>query len=487
MTTLGYTRDYVQEDYPDSMSFVPHSVRTEHTARAITAQRIVTSVRPLGGSSISAGGNLIFQLPYGEGAGFMKAGSAYIRAELLVQGSSTGTYGFAGSMGDASTLINQLNVTLGGASVENILYVNKFTSNVLNPWMTSASYLNNLALTSGLTAGQPNLKAITYTESQGANASVNKLPNTNFTNAVAQSSSTSPEAGNAYPKILIPLHFSGLLNGGDSIQSVPLSLLNSPLSLQFLMSSVNDALWTSSAFTPTNWTLNNIELIYEKLNPEPSYIHELKAQMASKLYVIPLTTVQSVTFQGGSNVSYNASINSSALKGAAFGYLPVSAQATSTTTSKAFQAPTGAYAGLDSTDGVFNRILLLDSEPADLFPDRCKDAVTKIAENYRMVSGQCFSDPDLSCNITQVGDTRYGVSNSFGTYYGSNTVTMFNTQPYTPEVGVVMNGKPVNIANFIAQFLNSGIGYSSNDAWYGYFFIQELLTIAGDGSATIVK
>ena len=488
MTTLGYTKQYVQEDYQDSMSFVPHSVRTEHTARAITAQRITTSIRPLGGSSISQGGNLIFQLPYGEQAGFMKAGSAYIRADLTVQGaSSTGTWGFAGSMGDASTLINQANITLGGAQVENILYVNKLTSNVINPWMTSASYLNNLSLTSGLCGGQYNQKSITYDASQTNTAQVNNMPYKNFVNTVATSQTTAV-AGNDNPKLLIPLHFLGLFNGGDSIQSIPLCLLNSPLQAQFLMSSVYDALWSSPTFTPSGWTLNNIELIYEKINPEPSYIHELKQQMASKLYVIPLTTVQSITFQGGSNTSYNASLNSSAVKGASFGYLPVANQASSASTSKAFSAPTGAYSALDTNGGVFNRILLLDGEPCDLFPDVCIDAPTKIAENYRMVSGQVFSDPEVSVNIINVGDTRYG-DNSFGTYYGSNTVSMFNLQPYTPEVGVVMNGKPVNIANFIARWLQpvSTVAYSSNDAWYGYFFIQELLCISGDGSATIVK
>lgn len=488
MTTLGYTREYVQEDYPDAMSFVPHSVRTEHTARAITAQRIVTSVRPLGGSSVSAGGNLIFQLPYGEGAGFMKAGSAYIRADLVVSGaSSTGTFGFPGSMGAADTLINQLNINIGGAQVENVLYLNKLSSNVINPWMTSASYINNLSLTSGLCGGQTNLKSLTWDAAQTSTAQLNNLPYKNFTNTVATSSTTAV-VGNDNPKLLIPLHTSGLLNGGDSLQAVPICLLNAPMQIQCLMSSVNDGIWSSPTFTPTNWTLNNIELIYEKINPEPSYIQELKHQMASKLYVIPLTTVQSVTFQGGSNTSYNASLNSSAVKGAAFGYLPVAAQASSASNSKAFCAPTGANAALDTNGGVFNRILLLDSEPQDLFPDRCLDAPTKIAENFRCVSGQVFSDPDLNCNISSVGSSSYG-DNSFGTYYGSNTVSMFNLQPYTPEVGVVMNGRPTNIANFIAQWLQpqATVKYDSSDSWYGFFFVQELLCIAGDGSATIVK
>jgi hypothetical protein len=247
------------------------------------------------------------------------------------------------------------------------------------------------------------------------------------------------------------------------------------------MSSINDALWTSEP-TATNYTLNNIELVFEQIIPPVDFIESMKHQMASHIYSIPITTVMSAVTQGGATVSYNQSLNTSCLKGYCAGYLPVQNQNTSVATSKAFAAPTGAVGNQDVSNPFFNRILLLDSEQVDFFPDRCQDSVTKVAENMRMVAGSVLGDPDYTLPFQSIG-----AWNAWNTYLGSYFSTFFNVQPFSPEASICFNGKPVNIANFIANIGSSQVSASNSDSVYLYAWVQELICIAGDGSVTVVK
>jgi hypothetical protein len=469
-STYAPLRQVIVEEGTDAMNFVPHSIRSEHVSRAISANRKVTTIRPLGGSSIQAGGQLIFAYPFGTSAGYIKPSSCYLRFDLSVSGmSSTGTWGFAGAMGNSTSLINQFNCSMGGVTVENILYVNKLVSNIINPYMTSASYGNALSLLTGLSGGgEANIKAVSWTGSQASTANYNILPFQQFT------------AG-ANPKLLMPFNFSGLLSGGDSISAIPLFALNSPLTLQLLMSSVNDAFWASEP-TITNYTMNNIELVFEQINPPIDFIESMKSQMASNIYTIPITTVMSAVTQGGATVSYNQSLNTSCLKGYCAGYLPSHNQNTSVANSKQFSSPTGAMSNQDVTNPFFNRILLLDSEQTDFFPDRCQDSVTKVAENMRMVAGSVLGDPDYTLPFQSIGQW-----NAYNTYLGSYFSTFFNIAPFSNESSLCFNGKPVNIANFIANVGSSQTATSNSDSVYLYAWVQQLIAIAGDGSVTIVK
>jgi hypothetical protein len=380
---------------------------------------------------------------------------------------STGTFGFAGSMGDSTSLVNQYNLLVGGTSAENILYVNKLTSNIITPYMSSAQYGNALSLLSGLAGGGVNTLSKTWSASQtGTNYTV--LPNAMFNNE-------------DNPKLIMPFHFSAILSGGDSINAIPLFLLNSPLTIQLLMSSVNDAFWATEPLI-TNYTMNNIELVFEQVIPPMEFVESMKHQMQSHIFSIPYTTVMSAITQGGSSVSYNQSLNTSCLKGYCVGYLPVQNQNSSVTTSKAFSAPTGALANQDVSNPFFNRILLLDSDQCDFFPDRCFDSVSKVAENLRMVSGSVLGDVDYTLPFTSIGGWQ-----AWNTYLGSYFTTFFNVSPFSPEASLCFNGRPVNIANFIANIGSSQVQASNNDSVYLYAWVQQILAIAGDGSCTIVK
>jgi len=98
-STISPLKSYaVEMDQRDEINAIPRSMLPARIARPVQATKNIQNITPISGSSITSGGQTTIQLPFGAGAGYMKAGSAYLRFRYSATQASD-EHGFAGIFG----------------------------------------------------------------------------------------------------------------------------------------------------------------------------------------------------------------------------------------------------------------------------------------------------------------------------------------------------------------------------------------------------
>lgn len=455
----------VEAEQTDASNVVPRSMMPARIGRPVQATKSIKNISAVSGSTATSGQLSLIQLPYGAGAGFMKPGSAYLR--FRYQGTQTAdSHGFAGSIPTAQSLIQRLTISQNN-NIEMINEYGKLVSNVIYPFMTTSDYTNNLAITEG-SIGQN--ASISFPYSTGATAEISGQFNAQ--DARYTFAQGAPGIGSAI-EMSISLA-SGLLNNTE-LSFIPLELMSSPLTIQVDYANVNNALYALTT-APTEFTVSNVSLVYESVNPPLEYVNTLRAGLASgKVFSIPYTTVVSAQTANAPTVSYNMSINSSSVE--AFYYFANQSfnQGNSTLKSKYASCSTGATVASDFT--TMNRRLYADGNLITSMPSINSDTVF-FRELMRAVEGG-FAGTDVATTIpfSNVGlDARNPQSFKSQYYVGGFNLRNFN------EEGLCMQGTPVSVLNLQKD------DYAGADGiLYMYAFVSQILLLDASGSLSIVR
>jgi hypothetical protein len=219
--------------------------------------------------SASAAGRLEFQLP-GASLAYLKSGSAYIRMTVSASGPGVNAWTFSGPAGSCSSLINRLNLSIGGVSVERIDSYHLATQAML--LHTGGNYLERDA---------PVLEC--------------------------------PAATNAAKQVAMPVNCQ-LLNSGYHLPLWAMSQGSCVLSLD--LNTAVEALLENTSASITGFTITDCQLVYDVIEMSPEFIANMKQQMAGgKAYSIPFLSFRSVSKSDEANAIVNMALNVSSLKG----------------------------------------------------------------------------------------------------------------------------------------------------------------------------
>jgi hypothetical protein len=241
---------------------------------------------PSQSGNASQSGQIVIQIAGGANSnGYMRAGSAYLRAVCTITKTAgtnaDNTVFFANQTRSASSLINRLQISANGTQLETI--------NRYDNWHATV-------------------------QSQGCNA--NYVLNDSSITEYAEVATVLGVGTTATFNITIPL-FSGILSNAKSF---PLFL--SGLMLQFDLNS--SALAFKSAGTGATFGLTYVvsqaELVYESVNPDQSLLDGIRMSMAQsgRLFELPYSTplgLTTATTAGQVSFSYNVGLNLASLSG----------------------------------------------------------------------------------------------------------------------------------------------------------------------------
>jgi len=271
--SIGSDTRYV---LPASYDAVPQAFQSNKSAKSIPSVLQTVNVPALT-TSANASGTSIVQLPCGQSAGIML--NPYLRFDLaFVGGDNTNTIAFKGQVKAATGCINNYTTYVNSMQIDNIqnadrVYEQIFCHATSKDWTAQdASVL--------MSAG------ISRTAS-GANQSLGTQ--------------------------CIPL--LGLLG---SQQGIPLYLLNGTLQLNITWNSLARAFALGGGGTlPTDYTVSNVQLIYDRIAVEQAFVDKVKSDMMSGAkYVLGYTNMQNTTLamSSGGQPNFQYGLNVSSLR-----------------------------------------------------------------------------------------------------------------------------------------------------------------------------
>lgn len=264
---------------------IPESLMSSRVPKPVPSMNRVISIPSQSGNA-SQSGQIVIQIAGGSNSnGYMRAGSAYLRAVITVTktagGNADNTLFFANQTRSAASLINRLQISANGTQLETI--------NRYDNWHS-------------------------LVQSQGCNA--NYVENDSSITEYAESELAIGAGTSATYNICIPL-FSGILSNAKSF---PLFL--SGLMLQFDLNSA--ALSFKSAGTGATFGLSYVvsqaELVYESINPDQSLLDGIRMSMAQsgRLFELPYSTplgLTTATTAAQASFSYNVGLNLASCSG----------------------------------------------------------------------------------------------------------------------------------------------------------------------------
>ena len=463
----------VEADQRSEVNAIPRSMLPASIARPVQSVKSIKNITPISGSSITSGGQTTVQLPFGAGAGYMKAGSGYLRFRFSAT-QAADTFGFAGSIPSAQSLIQRITVAQNN-NLELINEYGKLVSNVIYPYMTSASYQNNVALMEGglganAYLSQPfssgALGSTAYTAGRTEQDCIIGDPRASF-------SSTGP-GGAQSVELSIPI-MCGLFNNKE-LSFIPLELMSSPLTLTLDWATVNNALFALTTAV-SEYACSSIQFVYESVSPPVEYTNELRAGlMQGRVWSIPYCTAISAQTQNNSSVSYNMSLNASSVDAFFYGSTQSFNANTSTLTSKVFAAATGSSIAGDFT--TVNRRLYADGNLINSVPSLNSDTML-VREMLRAVEGGFVSDVYQTPPFSTVGSN--GSVAPLGTLRGQFYCGGFNLKPFFEE-NLCMAGTPVSVLNFQKD------DYSGADGiLYMYAFVSNIAVLDASGALSVIR
>jgi len=463
----------IEMDQKDEVNAIPRSMLPARIARPVQATKSIKNITPISGSSITSGGQTTVQLPFGAGAGYMKAGSAYLRFRLSATQASD-EFGFAGSCPSASSLIQRLTVAQNN-NVELINEYGKLVSNIILPYCTSASYQNNVALMEGGLGSNAYLSQPFSSGALGTTAYVaGRTQQDCIIGDPRQTFNSTGPGGAQAVELSVPI-YSGLLNNKE-LSFIPLELMSSPLTITFDWATVNNAIFALTTAV-SEYACSAIQLVYESVSPPVEYTNELRAGlMQGRVWSIPYCSVISAQTQNNSSVSYNMSLNASSVDAFFFGATQSFNANTSTLTSKVFASATGSSIAGDFT--TVNRRLYADGNLINSVPSLNSDTML-VREMLRAVEGGFVSDVYQTPCFSTVGNN--GAVAPVGTLRGSFYAGGFNLKPFFEE-NLCMAGTPVSVLNFQKD------DYSGADGiLYMYAFTSAIAIIDASGAISVIR
>ena len=264
---------------------LPSSLISSRTPKSIPSLSRIVSVPSQSGNA-SAGGTLQFQIAGGSNSnGYLRSNSAYIRGVATVAkpagGNANNDICFANQVASASSLINRFQLSANSTQLEVINNYSQYHAIIQSQSMSSAYFTND--------------------------SSIAEYSNSSIVSGVATS---------AVFNFCIPLASAVLSN----VKSFPLFLSN--LFIQLDLNSVGLAFKVggTGATAPTNYTLSQVELVYELIQPDYSLLDAMRLSMAqnNKMFEMPMTCALGLTSSQQANVStfsYNVGLNLASVEG----------------------------------------------------------------------------------------------------------------------------------------------------------------------------
>ncbi len=446
----------------DSVNQVPRSCLPPRVGRPFMARKQIRQIQAVSGATAGPSQTSIIKIPTGNGAGFMVAGSAYLNFRFAVTQASA-TWGFAGSLGDASALINRLTLSQS-VILEQIQNYGLFSTNVVSPYATSANYSNISQVCAG-GMGSNNLLSLGYNTGLTTTA-VTTLENVNFV------------YNQGTLNFSIPLLF-GLFSGGSECNYLPLALMSQNLDIQTDWATVNQAFSAITAEV-TNYSITQLSVVYETVQLPMEYENAVRAKLlAGSLYSIPFQTCISSQVAGSSALSYNFSVNCSSVSGFCYGTI-ISANQATTLSNKNFSASASSTNATDSTT-VSRRQLYADGDSVQQFPVYNMDSML-LKESARMFAN--CNDPQYSVPFSTQGNVGAGgVAGIRGSFRSSFYLVCFNLRNFS-ESSLCLCGRPVGLLNL--QINDSGA--SSTDTVYMFAIVDYVAVLDGaSGSLSLIR
>lgn len=256
------------------------------------ARSVIRVLPTSSGANIAPSSSALFTIPTG-GYSYFKPNSFYLKGKcsVTVTGAANVSWAFAGSAngqgvatttgyGGASSLINRINVQMGGTSISYSNY-NHFRNAVM-PHCASKEYI------------ETELRQLEY-------AGVQKL-------------ATSDVADSKDVYFSIPLWIP-LFN---SNQAFPALLMSSPITMEIVTESLNSAL-SSITNAVSNYALSELALVYETVEVGAEFKNALLASKAGSVYNIACNDWMSVGPQAvNSSTRFQIGCGLSSLKGVLF-------------------------------------------------------------------------------------------------------------------------------------------------------------------------
>lgn len=429
--TVGSDAKYI---LPASQDSVPEAFRSNRMAKPIPCSVQTVNIPALSGNA-SASGTSIIQVPCGASAGIMM--NPYLRFSLQYTGGAAAAgsgFLFKGAVRSAASLINRLSTYVNSVQVDNIQNFDQvadtlFAHSTSNDWVTHDGTL---------------------------------LLGANVSHFLTTGATSSPTYTYCVPLI-------GLLG---SQQAMPLYLINgqlqvqidwNALSRQYAMIDANDAAITGSTFS-------NIQLVYDRVQPEQAFIDHVRSQMAGgQKYVYGYTNYQNTTIATVAGQStLNFGLNVSSLRGVLASQVLTADLA----------AVSAASAGRSLSNGLSQFIVTLDGRLINSLTLDAASAPAIVFAELQKANGRIFD-----ASITDVTVSTAGVSGTSavggGTFLTQNFAVGVSAQRVNE--GLAFSGSPVSICSI--QVNTTAAAYTM----FVTFVSDYQMLVDGSGSVELVR
>jgi hypothetical protein len=264
---------------------IPESIMSSRVPKPIPSMNRVISIPSQSGNA-SQSGQIVIQIAGGaDSNGYMRAGSAYLRAVVTVTktagGNADNLLFFANQTKSAASIINRLQISANGTMLENIQNYSNWHSLVQSQGC-NANYVEN-------------------------DCSITEYANTDV--AIGQGTS-------ATFNVAIPL-FSGILSNAKSF---PLFLSGLMIQLDLNSAALSFKSSGTGATFGLSYVVSQAELVYESINPDQSLLQGIRMSMAQsgRLFELPYSTplgLTTATTAGQASFSYNVGLNLASVSG----------------------------------------------------------------------------------------------------------------------------------------------------------------------------
>ena len=250
---IGNQAQYI---LPMALEEVPNSWGSAKAKKPVASQLQTVVVPSLSGTQVG-GGVSVIQVPCGASAGLMSNVYLSFRVRFTTS-ANAGTVLFKGQTQTGASTINRLSYYVNGTQIGNISNADIVYDQLL-AHSTSRDFI-------------------------ASDAKVLML---------AGVATTAPNPAGQTPFVNVVLPLIGLFS---SAQAIPAYLINGQISVQIDWNPHGRAAYSSDAAGLTAIEFSSVQLIYDKIQPDQSFLNDVRAQMASgQNYVVNYTDYQSTT------------------------------------------------------------------------------------------------------------------------------------------------------------------------------------------------
>jgi len=272
---------------------VPESLVSALDQKMIPSTTTIKQISTQSGDQKS-GGLMLFQLPTGSGQGYLKSGSAYLKCkitftQLIAAANMIAFQGGLDPSGAAPPVV--ANASLGGGSASAIISrMNVSCGGELLNSIQNYRVLHDAILNHGVSVG--------YRQHDSA---IMEFTGKSLSSVIA----------NGSLDVCIPIMVPCM----NDEQSLPLFLLNSPIVIEILFSSVNDAIaYTTTAVT--EFTVSSAYIIYENLNVSSHFEEAVKMKLQQgAVWSMSTDDFYNLSLANNATINYNIGLNLSSVKG----------------------------------------------------------------------------------------------------------------------------------------------------------------------------